>query len=278
MTKWFKFPNDLMVFVCSTLILLIPGPVLGQTAPVSVRDPNAVALASRALQALGGGTTVTDITLAASATYTAGSDLEMGPATLVALGNQQSRVTLNLTNGQRQEIRSGIEGRWLGADGTAHYLASHNNFVDAAWFYPAFILQALATDPTLSISLVGQQALGAEPVYHLALWRVVTRRSPMIVALIQHLSAMDLYLDATTLAPVEFDFNIHPDANTGVDIPVSVRFGAYQAFNGVQAPTRIQKYLQGSLELDMTVASASINSGVPASLFTLPIVPAGGAQ
>lgn len=277
MTKRFKFPTNLMVFVCANLLLLLPRYVSGQTAPLAVRDPSAVALANRALQALVGGTALTDITLQASATYIAGSDQETGPATLVALGNQQSRVTLNLTSGQRQEIRSGIAGVWVGADGAPHAMLSHNNFVDASWFYPAFTLAALASDPTLAISLVGQEVHNGEPVYHLLLDRVVTRNSPHTVALIQRISTVHLYLDASTLLPAALDFNIHPDRNTAIDIPVEIRCSTYHSFKGVQVPTHIQRYIQNSLTLDLTVANAAVNSGVPASTFTLPAVPAGGA-
>lgn len=278
MTKRFKFSSNLLVSLCSTLFLLIPGRALGQTAPVAVRDPNAVALASRALQALVGGAALTDITLQASATYTAGSDQEMGPATLVALGNQQSRVTLNLTSGQRQEIRSGIAGVWVGADGAPHAMLSHNNFVDAAWFYPAFTLAALASDPTLAISLVGQEVHAGEPVYHLVLYRVVSRKNPNTIALIQRISTTHLYLDAATLLPAALAFNLHPDRDTYVDIPVEIRFGVYQSFGGVQVPARIQKYIQNSLVLDLTVAKAAVNSAVSANFFTLPYVSAGGAK
>lgn len=101
MPKLLKIPSNLMIFLCSGFLFLSPGGVLGQTTPVLVRDPNAVALASRALQGLMGGTVLHDITLEANATYVAGSDQEVGPATLVAMGNQQSRVTLNLSSGQR---------------------------------------------------------------------------------------------------------------------------------------------------------------------------------
>lgn len=85
---------------------------------VAVSDPTAVALASRALQSLAGGTALSDITLQANATYVAGSDEETGMATLVARGNAQSLVTLNLTGGQRQEVRNGVAGYWTGPDGT----------------------------------------------------------------------------------------------------------------------------------------------------------------
>lgn len=242
--------------LCSALFL--PYNLLAQTTPVPIaaRDASAVALAGKALQALTGGTALTDITIQANATYTAGSDQELGPATLIALGNQRSRMTLNLTSGQRQEIRSGIGGVWVGADGVAHTMLSHNNFVDASWFYPAFTLSALASDPTLAISLVGQEVQQGESVYHLVLSRVVVRNSAYAVALIQHISTMHLFLDAVTLLPAALDFDQHPDDNSGVDIPVEIRFGAYQTFNGVQAPVRIQKWVQNSLVLDLAVAEA----------------------
>jgi hypothetical protein len=252
-----------------------------------VRDPNGVALASRALRALAGGTALTDITLQATATYIAGSDQETGTAALVALSNQQnptvggtgqSLVTLNLTGGQRQEIRSGFAGAWVGTDGTPHALLSHDCFVDAAWFYPGFTLAAFASDPTLAITLAGQEVHAGEPVFHLIVSRVVARKNPGTVAFIQRLSTMHLYLDASTLLPAALDFNLHHDKNTNMDIPVEIRFGGYQAFNGVQVPTRIQRYIQNSLVLDLTVTKAAVNSGVPVSLFTLPNIPTGGAQ
>ena len=202
----------------------------------------------------------------------------MGPATLVALGNQQSRVTLNLTSGQRQEIRVGIAGVWVGPDGTAHNMHSHNCFLDASWFYPAFTLMALATDPTLSISLVGQEVHAGEPVYHLALSHVMPRKKLSTIELIQRISTMHLYLDAATLLPADLDFNVHPDTDTNINVPIEIRYGGYTAFNGVQAPTVIQKYIQNSLVLNLAVASAAVNSGVPASYFAFPYVSAGGAQ
>ena len=58
------------------------------------------------------------------------------------------------------------------------------------------------------------------------------------------------------------------DANT--NIPVEIQFGNFQSISGGLVPFRIQKYLQGSLTLDLVVTNVSINSGVPSSVFTLP--------
>ena len=243
-----------------------------------VRDPNALALASKALQSLAGGTAITDITMEGSATYIAGTDQEMGPVTLVALGNQQSRVTLNLTSGQRLEIRSGTRGVWSGADGVPHVTASSNSFVNAAWFYPALSLAALGRDPTLVATLVGQEVHEGAPVYHLLLQRALPSGTSGTASLIQRFSTMQLYLDATNLRPVALDFNIHPDRNMSTEIPVEIQYGAYQTSNGVWVPTHIQKYLQNSLVLDLTLANAAVNTGVSAGLFSLPNLSTGGAQ
>jgi hypothetical protein len=278
MTKLFKFSSNLMVFLDCALLLLLPGPVLGQTATVPVRDLNAVALANRALQAMAGITALKDITLQANATYIAGSDQETGTATLIALGNQQSLVTLNLSGGQRQEIRDGVAGVQVNPDGIPHNMAVHNCWADASWFYPGLSLAALAIDPTLAIAVVGKELHAGSLTYHLILYHVVGGQRPTIAADIQQLSAMDLYLDAGSLLPVALAFNTHPEDNAGADIAVEVRLGAYSRFNGAQVPTRIQKYLQGTLVLDFTVTNVAVNSGVPAGLFTLPAVLVGGAQ
>jgi hypothetical protein len=278
MKKRFKYPSNLMILLCCSLLILFPGHVQGQTAPVSASNPNALQLASQALQSLAGGTALTDITIQATANYVAGSDEETGTATLIARGNTQGLITLNLSGGQRQEIRNGVQGASVGADGTATAMATHNCFIDANWFFPALSLSALATDPTQVITLVGQQVYEGQQVYHLILLHNLPAQSPDIVALVQRVSALDLYLDASTLRPVALDFNIHPDSDAYTSIPAEIRFGAYQQFQGVWAPTRIQKYLQNTLLLDLTVANVAVNSGVSASAFMLPAVVEGGAQ
>ncbi len=278
MTKWFRIPRHLIISLPSVVLLLLAGRAPGQTAPVPVSNPQAVALASQALQSLAGGTALTDITIQANANYVAGSDEETGTGTLVARGNAQSLITLNLSGGQRREIRNGVEGARVAADGTATAMATHNCFIDANWFFPALSLSALPSDPTQIAVYVGQQVYEGQQVYHLTLFHYLGPPSAGASDLIQRVSTLDLYLDAVSLRPVALDFNVHPDNHANTSIPAEIVFGGYQQMQGVWVPTRIQKYLQGSLLLDLTVSSVAVNSGVPASAFTLPIIAAGGAQ
>lgn len=265
MHKWLSF------FLLLNL-MTIPAPAQ-TTAPVS--DPSAVALANQALQALTGGTAVQDITFQGSANYTIGSNQQTGAATLVARGPLESLLTLSLPAGQRKEFRNGAAGVIVGSDGAAHAMAANNCYVDADWFFPALSLAALATDPTLIVTLVGPETHNGQQVQHLTLFHYPAGQSPSMTSLVQRVSRMDLYLDATSLLPAALDFSVFArnDPAASVSIPTEIRFSAYQPFGGVSAPTRIQKYVVNSLVLDFTATSAQVNCGVADSTFTLPVVP-----
>lgn len=239
------------------------------TGTTPTRDPVALTLATQSLKALAGSTALTDITLQGTANYIAGSDFESGVVTLLASGNLASRVTLNLTNGQRTEIRNGPAGDRIGADGVEHAMATHNCWPEADWFYPALSFQALSTDPGLGIAYIGPESKNGAAVYHLRLFRILPGQTANITSEIAGLSSQDVYLDAGSYLPLFLDFNVHPDSDMNTNIPVEIQFASYVTLNGVKVPARIQKLLNGSLLLDLSISSAAINSGLAASNFAI---------
>ncbi len=286
-----------MLRTCISFITVIvavsnPYPAGAQStasAPTPVSSPAALALANQALRAVAGLTPLVDITMQAIATYIAGSDEETGTATLVARGNQQGLVTLDLSGGERQEVRNGTEGAWTGPDGTQHVMALHNCWVDAPWLFPALILQALQSDPTLGVAYLGPATILAHPddpasesnglsTVHLQFFHLVPGQTPDVTAQIQSLSGVDLYLDPQSLLPLALNFSTHPDQDFLQSLPVEIRFANYQTIGGILVPLRIQKFLQNTLLLDLAVASAALNSGVSPTLFATPAIPTGGAQ
>ena len=241
---------------------------------------------------MAGLTALQDITLQANAHYIAGSDEELGTATLMAkacsaglalqpLGGTQggpcgtsSLVTLNLTNGTRQEIRNGPAGVWSGPDGTPHAMAQHNTLVPATWFYPALVLAEALNDPSVQLAYVGQEAKGGVAVAHLQFWRVVPSvasgtSSDLAMKLFAHLTSVDVYLAAASSLPVALDFNLHPDNNAGLDIPVEIQYSNYQKMSGMLLPAHVQKLMNNSLLLDLSITGAAINSGIPSSDFNI---------
>jgi hypothetical protein len=235
-----------------------------------VRDPKALTLIASSLNALAGPVSVNDATLEATAAYVAGSDQESGTAILVARVNQQSIVQLNWSGGTSQEFRNGPAGAWSGPDATVHSMPIHNCWTDASWFFPALTLEAIATNPQVSVSYFGPDTSKGATLLHLQAALLLPGQSAGATALIQTLSSMDIYFDPQSFLPLVLDFNTHPDTDANTNLPVEIQFGNYQNAKGALVPFHIRKYVQRTLLLDLTVSNVLVNTGVPASLFALP--------
>jgi hypothetical protein len=252
-------------------ILIVVTSALAKGSPT--RDPQAMALANQALQALTGGTAITDASVQATANYIAGSDQETGTVTLEAHTGYESRIVLSLSGGERSEVRNGSgappQGKRSGSDGVWHAAALHNCWADPTWFFPALTIQSALNDPQVTLAYVGQETKQGIAVQHVRIARLLPAQSVAATALIQHLSQADMYLDATSYLPVAVAFDVHPDSDAGLDIPVEIQFAGWHAVSGIQAPSRIQKFIEGSLVLDLGVGTTLINTGIAQSDFTI---------
>jgi len=133
----------------------------------------------------------------------------------------------------------------------------HNCAGTMAWFLPsvAFLGGQQPSEVTTTITA----ATGTPFVDVLQQRQPQANVSADMTTLLTHLSTSHLYLDPVTYLPSAFSFNTHPDDNSGTDIPVHVVFSNYQQVNGVAIPYRIQRYINGTLNLDLTVTQASVN-------------------
>jgi hypothetical protein len=239
--------------------------ILAQGPPAS--DPQAAALASQAIAALTGGTSINDVTLTGAVIYSAGDD-ETGSATLTALGASESRMDLALQSGARTEIRDAQTGttlgKWVVQSGASGKFAFHNCQTDAVWFFPA--LTSLGGGSNVVFSYIGQESRNGVNVQHIQSYIYQPSQGPQSV---QQLSEMDFYLDATTVLPIAITFNAHPDTDASSDVPIEIDFSNYQVVNGVLVPMHIQKFLQGTLAIDLMVGTAAFNTGITLSNFTV---------
>jgi hypothetical protein len=258
------FPLTLAVLSC---ILALP--ISAQQAPTTAsQSPEAIALATDAVARLSGSLQIADVTLTGTATRVAGSDTESGTVTLKALGTSNSRMDLSLSNGPLSEIRtsqSGTpQGQWLGPN-SFNNMAAHNCMTDAAWFFPALSVLSQLSNPSLIATYIGQETKVGVGVYHLR-FSIQSQTDP--TGLLQQLSAEDVYLSASTYLPVALVFQTHPDNDALTNILVEVDFSNYETVNGIQIPFRIQKFVNGTLLLDMTIQGATLNSGLGVSTFS----------
>jgi hypothetical protein len=252
--------------------LILPGPARAQQATATTAQ--GLALLQQSAAALAGKATISDATLDGTAVRIAGSDEESGNVTLEALFSGQSLVKFVGGSGQYTEVVSissggGATGSWAGPDGVAHAVAEHNLHTDSSWFFPALTIGKVIASPATVATLVGPETKNGVSCTHITVYRQRPEVPAQLVAQLQGLTQMEMYLDPTTLLPVALDFAAHPDNNLLLNIPVEIRFSDYRSVNGVQVPFHVQKYLNNSLFLDVQLQIATVNSGLAASAFTI---------
>jgi hypothetical protein len=232
-------------------------------------DPLAITLAQQSIAALTSGGTLSDVTLNASVTSTVGSDYDTGNATFYVKGTSESRVDFSLnTSGTRSDVRKVVTGTpggaWETNGATPTPFAPHNCWTDASWFFPALTSLSQTANPNFVFSYVAKERHGGVSTQHIRVYQWSAQGAPSA-----GLSAMDFYLDAVSSLPIAVGFQGHPDDNMGTNLSTEIDFAKYQPVNGFQVPFHFQKIFGGGVVLDVTVTSASFNTGLPDSLFTL---------
>lgn len=242
----------------------------GRSLVSAATPPQTTALLARSFAALISGKPLQDAKLEGTANYVAGSDEETGPAVLEAAGDLQDKVVLSLSGGQRQQIQNGEQAMSIEPNGQSQRLPLHNSLSPAAWFFPPLLVQGLIQRSSYSVTYAGLEDLNGTSVHHFSAVRTPQGQGdPGTMTLLLNLSQFDLYVDAGNFLPVSLAFNTHPDHNALQDIPVSIEFSGYQKMSGIMTPLHIQKFLQRSLLLDISITSVTINPGAPPSEFQI---------
>jgi hypothetical protein len=260
--------------------ILVSGQITNQVPPApgspEAGSSEAITRLQSSLTMLAGKSSVTDVTLTGTAERISGSDDETGSATLKALATGEESAEFTFPSGTRREIRQGSgtrrEGHWSGPDGSWHAMPEHNLKAEGVWFSPALLFRQLLADKTRAFRHLGTALVEGRPLEHIQVHdgnpRIPDKAPAHIAQLMQHLTEIDLYLDPDSSLPSKLTFNEHPDKDSSKDIPVEIRFSDYRMVDGTQVPFRLQKFINGTLLLDVRVESAALNSNLPASAFT----------
>jgi len=240
--------------VSTVTLVLVLTPALHTQQPTSAQTYLQAALASLNSASIQG------MSLWGNSTANAGDVTENGSFTAQCATNGASQLQPGLSNGptsiNRQTSNGTPSGTWTDTEGQAHPIAGHNLMTPAAWFCPQVAIVSILQNQSLSLRLAGTQSRNGESVVHIAVTASVRDTSPAST-LNQHLSQFDIYLDSASYRPVEFDFNVHPDNNALIDIPVQIHFSNYVQSGGVWAPGTIERFANSTLELTLQVVSAT---------------------
>lgn len=259
--------RTLLLTACSCL-LTTSAPVLAATpanATNGSTSTNAATLLTQLSSAFSGGNVVHQVQLSGTAAWHAGSFNDEGAATLTATTTGSSQLQLSLSSGSRSEAQSGqgtnLACTWTGADGSAHNIDPGNCWRPVLWFLPPLSLQPSQLPSYLGALDLGTGAVGfgTQSYRHLQAELVLPNLSNSLTTTMMQRSTADLGLDPASLLPAVLAYSIHPDNGAPIDIAVEIHYANYQAINGVQIPFTIQRYINGSLQLEIDITSAQVN-------------------
>ena len=180
--------------------------------------------------------------------------------------NWISQLQLSLSSsGTRTETQSGqgtdLACTWSGEDGIVHAIDPGNCWRPVIWFLPPLSLQ-----PSLLPSYLGALDLGSGTVgftttsyRHLQGELVLPDLLGSLTSDIMQRSTADLGLDPASLLPAVLAYSIRPDNDAPIPIAIEIHYSNYRAINGVQIPFTIQRYINGSLQLEIDVTTAQVN-------------------
>ncbi|WP_157440002.1 hypothetical protein [Terracidiphilus gabretensis] len=192
----------------------------------------------------------------------AGEDSDTGTFSGQCSISGTSQLQMQLSSGTRTEnslIAAGVaSGSWVDEQGTAHAMAPQNVQTPAAWFCPQVVLSSILKSPgSMTIQFVGSETKNGIAALHYLVAPPSLSSASDGSSSISAIAQTDIYLNATTLQPVAFDFNAHPDNNALVNIPIEIQFSNYVNLGGVLVPGTVSKYMNGALVVTLQATSAT---------------------
>jgi hypothetical protein len=239
-------------FVWVSLLLL---PACLGVAQTSSSGPFSIAAAQSAFS---GSTPVHQVTMSGTVNWTAGSLEDSGPVTLQASADGSWTTTMELGSGARVESQTAA-----GSSMTCQFQANSNKAAQMGrpdncrrsltWFLPPISFQ-----PSLKPSALTLQPLGSASAPELKTQLAFADISAAFANSTLDATASNVALDPNTLLPTSLSFNVFPDTGPAIPIPVRVEFSDYRLTSGAQVPYSIKRYLNGTLQAEITINSVSL--------------------
>lgn len=232
------------------------------TAPV--QDPQAVAVLQQSITALGGAPS--DSTATGSVTATVGSQSQVGTVQVFTLGTNQSQEVISLPNFSQTTTYSA----WLAAqsNGSATTQASSQLAATSQTaLFPTPLLVSALNNPDYSLQFVGVETVAGSAANHIRVWD--TFASVPYMQNLSTFSTRDVWLGQATGLPLKMTFTQQAASGSAYRTVVELDFSNYRQSGGFTYPFVIQKSVNGTPWLAISIQSAAFNTGLSASQFQI---------
>jgi len=251
--------------IISILLFLSSSPYLNsqQSVPTPQRDPQAVALLQGSSRAMGG-VVPADSVATGSVVIVAGSDTDKGTIRILTRGTEQTYEELELSQGGRTiSFSDGIAREKI--NGVAATLSLERTLSARSASFPLPFIAGALSNPDEAFQFVGTEYVDGQQLNHVRLWNTFSSK-PSLQTLAEF-SMTDLWLDANTALPWRISVTLREGGGSSPRIPLDLYFSNYQNVAGILYPSLIQKSLNGTPWITITISNLSFNTGLSDASF-----------
>ena len=243
-------------YLASALLLGTAAPALGQG--------DATALIAQITKTFAPSLPVSSVKLTGSVVWHSGTDEDTGPVTITANSDGSQTFTAQLAaSGERSEaqtaIGEGMSCQWARSDGAEHSNDNASCQKSMPWAVPALALQAARIPALAGYVDLGSATLNATSYRHLQGQLLLAGLPARLLPQAMAASTVDAFVDPKLFDLGAIRYKVHADDNPALSIDVEIRYGQITPVNGVRIPFHIERYINGTLQLEINIASAQIS-------------------
>ena len=265
-----------LVWPLALLFLLAQSGILAQApsaSAVPVKDPGAVALALKAIHAMGDPAKVASIADSAAVgtlTVHGSQGVFSASTTIKTKGSQELRMESQWPIGTSTRIVNAGKGVIVRPDGSVKALILKNTFAERPHHIPALSLLAEHASPNIEITASGQSSVAGAPADIISL-SLPTSSDPQQAQFFRESTRRSFYIDRLTRLISKLEYPLYPE-NGGPPAKIEIFYSDYRNISGVMVPFHQATYLDGTLQSDLVLNSVQFNVGLADSDFILPEV------
>jgi hypothetical protein len=227
-------------------------------------DPQAVGILAKAMAALGS-TLPASSEATGTVVRTLGTKTDTGTIKILTLGKSQSVEEIDLPDSVEKTTYAGYVAA-MGDGASQQLLPSTIAVVSQTAYFPLALLANAVLSPDSSFQYVGLETAEGISSQHIRVWSTFASK-PYLQKFAKY-SVRDLWIDSVSNLPRRISFT-QSAAIGGPPVVVDIELSNYRNFGGVLYPTLIQKSLNGTPQLAITIESVNFNVGLADALFAI---------
>lgn len=239
-------------------------------SPTLIRDPQAVALAARALAAMGANSVSPQIDSRAIAMLTISSKppLTMN-LVLESKGLTTKRAELRQPSGLSIRIVRGGAGSIQQPDGSVRQVLRNNTLFEHVNYIPILSLLAEFQNPAADLEIVSRAASNgtADEVISVALGQ---SSDPAQAAIERQISRTVFYINQASSMVDKIEYIQYSEQPRSTPLQIQEVYSDYRNVGGVAVPFHQTTLLDGQIESDIQVSNIAFNVGLSDTDFIVP--------